>query len=263
MADHTPILIELDADEPHADVAGAPPIDSLPQGMAMQMAVAGMAKGRPAGPGRWALAAGGGLLVIVLGVTAWDFALRLIDRVPVLGWLAAVLAVVLAAALVLWAGKEALGYLRVRRLDALRLEAERALVSGDLKAARGVAVAIAALYGVEDPTDEALDAEAVIDGAEAHLLISRDTRAQLEIQLAARQVAMATALIPLAFADVAAALAVNLRMIRRIAEIYGGRPGAFGNWRLAKSVAVHLMATGLVAVGDDMIGSLAGGGLLS
>ncbi|MCW1934052.1 TIGR01620 family protein [Pararhodobacter zhoushanensis] len=199
----------------------------------------------------------------MLGVAAYDFAARLVERVPVLGWLAAVLSAVLLLALVLWAGREALGYRRVKRLDALRGRAELALGSGDLAEARAVAASVAGLYNAADPTLEALDAEAVIEGAEAHLLIGLDARAQMEIQSAARQVAMATALIPLAFADVAAALTANLRMIRRIAEIYGGRPGAFGNWRLARSVAVHLMATGVVAVGDDLIGSVAGGGLLS
>jgi putative membrane protein len=59
------------------------------------------------------------------------------------------------------------------------------------------------------------------------------------------------------------ALTANLRMIRRIAEIYGGRAGAFGSWRLLRTVLTHLVATGAVAVGDDLIHSVAGGGLLS
>lgn len=67
----------------------------------------------------------------------------------------------------------------------------------------------------------------------------------------------------MAFADVFAALTMNLRMIRRIAEIYGGRAGTFGSWRLTKVVLSHLVATGAVAVGDDLIGSIAGGGVLS
>jgi putative membrane protein len=62
---------------------------------------------------------------------------------------------------------------------------------------------------------------------------------------------------------VAAALAGNLRMIRRIAEIYGGRAGTFGSWRLTRAVLTHLGATGAVSAGDDLIGSLAGGGVLS
>jgi putative membrane protein len=52
-------------------------------------------------------------------------------------------------------------------------------------------------------------------------------------------------------------------MIRRIAEIYGGRSGTLGSWRLTRAVLTHLVATGAVAIGDDMIGSLAGGNLLA
>jgi len=70
-------------------------------------------------------------------------------------------------------------------------------------------------------------------------------------------------MIPLAMVDVLVALAANVRMVRRIAEVYGGRAGTFGSWRLLKAVATHLLATGAVAVGDDMIGSVMGGGALS
>jgi putative membrane protein len=52
-------------------------------------------------------------------------------------------------------------------------------------------------------------------------------------------------------------------MIRRIAEIYGGRAGSFGSLRLARTVMTHLVATGAVAAGDDLIETMAGGGLLS
>ena len=255
------VLIELD--EPLPDVAAAPEIDD-PEGRAMQAAVAQLARPKRSGPGRWVILTGTSLLSLMLGVMIWDFATALIARVPVLGWLATALSVVLVAALLIWAQREVLGYRRLRRLDMLRHRAEAALAQDDLSEARAVAHALNALYNAQghDP-DEALDVEAVLETAEAALLIPLDARVQTEIETAARQVALATALMPLAFADVAAALAANLRMIRRIAEIYGGRPGSFGNWRLAKSVAVHLMATGVVAVGDDLIGSLAGGGLLS
>ena len=59
------------------------------------------------------------------------------------------------------------------------------------------------------------------------------------------------------------ALAANLRMIRRMAEIYGGRAGAVGGWRLARTVVTHLIATGAVAAGDDLIHTMAGGGVLA
>jgi putative membrane protein len=62
---------------------------------------------------------------------------------------------------------------------------------------------------------------------------------------------------------VVAALSMNMRMIRRIAETYGAHAGFFGSWRLMRSVATHLIATGAVAVGDDLIGSVAGGSALA
>jgi putative membrane protein len=98
---------------------------------------------------------------------------------------------------------------------------------------------------------------------EQTLFAPLDAEARREIEAAARTVAGATALVPLAFVDVLAALSQNLRMVRRIAEIYGAHAGFFGSWRLFRMVATHLLATGAVAVGDDLIGSVAGGHLLA
>jgi putative membrane protein len=98
---------------------------------------------------------------------------------------------------------------------------------------------------------------------EAELMAPLDAAALREVEGAARQVATVTALVPLALADVATALFANLRMIRRVAEIYGGRSGTLGSWRLMRRVFGHLLATGAVALADDLIGSVAGGGILS
>ena len=111
--------------------------------------------------------------------------------------------------------------------------------------------------------DEVLDADALLELTEQTVLKPLDALAVREVESAARQVATVTALVPLALADVVAALTSNLRMIRRIAEIYGGRSGTLGSWRLTRSVFAHLVATGAVAVGDDLVGSVAGGGVLS
>ena len=73
--------------------------------------------------------------------------------------------------------------------------------------------------------------------------------------------ATVTAVVPLALADVFTVLVSNLRMIRRVAEIYGGRSGTFGSWRLVRTTLTHLVATGAVAVGDDLVHSVIGGGL--
>jgi putative membrane protein len=109
---------------------------------------------------------------------------------------------------------------------------------------------------------EQFDAATLLTLAESELMKPLDTAALREIEASARMVATVTAFVPLAFADVIAALTANLRMIRRIAELYGGRAGTLGSWRLTRVVLTHLVATGAVAMGDDMLGSLAGGGLL-
>ena len=98
--------------------------------------------------------------------------------------------------------------------------------------------------------------------AEDTLLSPLDAAAEREVASAARQVATVTALVPIALADVVAALTANLRMIRRIAEVYGGRGGLLGSWRLTRAVMTHLVATGAVAIGDDMLEPILGGGLL-
>ncbi len=52
-----------------------------------------------------------------------------------------------------------------------------------------------------------------------------------------------------------------LRLIRRIAEIYGGRPGLLGAWRLARAVGSHLAITGGMAVGDSLMQTILGHGI--
>jgi putative membrane protein len=50
-------------------------------------------------------------------------------------------------------------------------------------------------------------------------------------------------------------------LMRRIAEIYGGRPGLLGFFQLARSVGAHLAITGTVAVGDTLLQQVLGHGV--
>ncbi len=210
----------------------------------------------------------------VLSVAAWDFVTGLLSRDSVLGWVALILISAALAITVLYAAREWWAYLRLARLSDLRIRAEAARVAADLTQARGVAAALEQLYSgradlawararLSERSAEMFDADAVLTLTEAELMAPLDQAARREIELAARQVASVTALVPLALADVATALFANLRMIRRLAEIYGGRSGAMGSWGLLRRVFTYLIATGAVAIGDDLIGSFAGGGLLS
>lgn len=267
-----PYLIEVEGDE--ADPGAAPPVaDPLPQGQAMA-AAARLATARPAPAVRFALWAFGALFTFVLTVAAWDFVTGLFARSGPIGWVAlGLLVLALLAALVL-AAQELAAFSRLARIDHLRSRAEAAVAAADLPAARKTAADVAALYArrpetgwgrarFDERAPEVLDADALLALAETEILQPLDQTARREIESAARQVATVTAFVPLALADVAMALYANLRMIRRIAEIYGGRSGNFGSWRLLRRVFGHLVATGAVALTDDLIQSVAGGGLLS
>ncbi|REC55902.1 TIGR01620 family protein [Rhodosalinus sediminis] len=269
-----PVEIEIDEAQP-ASPAEAPPVPEpeAPEGRAMQRAAA-LAAARPARLARWFWGLAAALIAAVLSVAAWDFATGLIDRQPLLGWgvtalFAGFLAVLLAIAM-----KEAAAFARLARIDALHRAADATHAGADLEAARRLVARLEALYAGRGETEwgrrrlaerkaEQFDAEALMGLAERELLAPLDARARAEVEAAARQVAAVTALVPLALADVVGALAANVRMIRRIAEIYGGRSGTLGSLRLLRAVFAHLVATGAVAVGDDLIHSVAGGSLLS
>ena len=66
---------------------------------------------------------------------------------------------------------------------------------------------------------------------------------------------------PRAIVDVAFVIFAAVRLLRRLSEIYGGRPGALGFLRLARAAFNHLAVTGGVAVGDSLVQQALGLGL--
>jgi len=263
-----PVLIPLDETGPSP--AAAPPVEDAPKGEAMTAAAA-LATRRPSRLARWFWGSLAALLTFALSLAAWDFVTGLVARNPVLGAVALGLLGLFVLICLIIVIREWAALARLARLDDLQHAAAEADTA---EKARAVADRMVALYRgradmewpvsrFADRRGDVFDAEALLSLAETELLAPLDAAAIREVEAAARQVAMVTALVPLALADVVAALTANLRMIRRIAVIYGGRGGTIGSWRLTRAVFSHLVATGAVAVGDDMLGSVAGGGLLS
>jgi len=271
-----PVLIEMETPAEETP-ASAPPVPEpdplLPEPAAMQIA-ARLAARKPSRLARWVWSLALALISFVASVAAWDFATGLMARSPVLGLVASALIAAFILALLIVALRELAAFARLRRVDRLHAEAEGAAARDDLEAARQVTTRLKRLYAGRDDLRwglarlgeremEIFDADGLLGLAEAELLTPLDAQARSEVEAAARQVATVTAIVPLALADVATALTANIRMIRRVAEIYGGRAGAFGAWRLTRAVMTHLVATGAVAVGDDLVGTLAGGSVLS
>ncbi len=273
-----PVLIELDeqgGDAPRPDEA--PPVpDAAPgpaEGRAMQTAAL-LAARRPSRLARWFWGLAGALVAAFVSIAAWEAVTALIVSQPLLGWAMTGLIAAFVLVCIAIAVKEIAAFSRLARIDRLHIEAEEVLAGGELKLARDLTGRLEALYAGRDDLSwgrerfreragDQFDAAGLLSLAEAELLAPLDAAALREVEAAARQVATVTAIVPLALADVATALTANLRMIRRIAEIYGGRSGTLGSWRLTRAVMTHLVATGAVAVGDDTIGSVLGGTVLA
>ena len=66
---------------------------------------------------------------------------------------------------------------------------------------------------------------------------------------------------PRALVDIAYVVFESGRLIRRLSELYGGRPGTLGFIRLARDVLAHLAVTGSIAAGDSIVQQLVGHGL--
>lgn len=270
-----PVVIELDetTDETPATAPPVPdPAQQARDGWAMRTLV-GLGRGEPLRVMRFVWASLVGLLGFIVSLAAWDYVTGLLARNTVLGSIALGLVALVLAGLVILGLRELAAFARLRRIDGLQRDAAQARAQADLALARRVLERLDRLYApradlrwpcarLRERAPEALDADALLALAEAELMPALDAAAAAEVEAAARQVATVTALVPLVLADLIAALGANMRMIRRIAQIYGGRSGVFGNWRLLRQVMTHLVATGAVAVGDDMLEPLIGGGLL-
>ena len=278
-----PVLIEMQspAEEgperappvPDAPDATDAPQDGAYEGRAMQMA-ATLAARKPSRLGRWFWALAGMLLTTLVSLAAWNYVTGLIASVPLLGYAVTLMLAAFVAVLAAMALRELAAFGRLGRIDALRRAADEALAAQDMSAASQVCDRVLALYARRPDTEwgrvrfaerrgDLFDAEAVLGLAEREVMAPLDAQALREVEAAARQVATVTALVPIALADVVAAMTANLRMIRRIAEVYGGRSGTLGSWRLLRAVMTHLVATGAVAVGDDMLEPIIGGGILA
>jgi putative membrane protein len=270
-----PIVIEMDKPSRRKTItpADAPAIVDVPMGAAMETMTRVVArKGSRLAKLFWATIIA--LVGYMISLAFWDFVTGLLTRNIWMGRAALVLVVIATTCLLIFILRELAAIARLRRIDGLRKSSEALQFSDNLNAVRTYGEKLAklikgrhelswALANYNEHKEDQLDATAALTFIETSLLKPQDDLVTKEIETGARIVATATALAPFALLDVFVALGANVRMIRRIAEIYGGRAGSFGSWRLMRAVAGHLVATGAVSIGDDMLGSIAGGGVLS
>ncbi len=189
-----------------------------------------------------------------------------------LGWLAlAMVGLAVLAALALMV-RELAGLARLRRMVQLHRLAQGVLAQPDERGVRTLARALDHLYRKRPDMRWAFDRlraheDAVLAPAERlqllelELLSPLDAQARRLILRAARDVAALTAIVPGAALDMVIVLLRNLRMLRQLATLYGGRPGFLGGWKLLRMVLAHLAVTGALALSDAFLPHVLGKGL--
>lgn len=253
----------FDLDE--TDVATRPEAEPIPDDVAIS------AERRPlsasAGSWRWlkllvqAIAA---LIVMSLGLRLYDLAITLIRRQDWLGWLAlGIAALAVLAALVLIV-KELAAILGLSRLQSLRGASERALRDGDAKAAARAVTDLTRLYRdrpdlalarreVDAHRKDVLSARERFGLAERQLMAPLDADAMAIVTASAKRIATITALSPFILLDVGTVAVENMRMLRRLATLYGGRPGTWGALRLGRLAIEHIVVTAGIDITGDLV----------
>lgn len=193
-------------------------------------------------------------------------------RAPWLGWTATLLVAIGALSVIIIAIREVASLLRLDSVQSLRKLAETATTEKNPAKARVVLSRLRTLFSGRPETardrarlaefdGEIIDGPHLVDLAETTLLGPLDSQARDLILNASKRVSVVTALSPRAFVDIGYVLFEAMRLIRRLALLYGGRPGTLGMIRLARDVVGHLAVTGSIAVGDSVIQQLLGHGI--
>ncbi len=216
----------------------------------------------------------GGLASLAFGLWATNLIEGLFAKAQSLGLVGLAFASLFVVGLIGLAVRESLAVARQTKIAEMHVAFAKARADDDRQSARRLVGRLLALYRdrpetararaqVEEAAAAIIDGRDLIDVAERALLKPLDDKAQAEIATAAKAVSLVTAISPRAILDVLFVVAQIVRLVRRIAEIYGGRPGLLGLVKLARSIGAHIAITGGMAVGDSLIQQLVGHGIAS
>ena len=149
---------------------------------------------------------------------------------------------------------------RLATVEKLHARAAQTLITDDRAEGRAVVRELIAFErstpelararrSLEGHLTEIIDGADLIRLAERELMTSLDTQARRLVSGAAKRVSLVTAVSPRAAVDLLFVLFTALSLIRKLARLYGSRPGTLGMIRLFRLVLSHLALTGGMAAG--------------
>lgn len=225
---------------------------------------------------RWASILVGSLASLFMlwaGLTATQMIEDFFTRSPILGWAALGIAGLAALAALAIIIRELWGLARLRRIEHIQRDAAHAINTDDKAASTRTIADLTSLYhrrpdaqwglkSLAEHSADILDPRDRVKLADRYLVAPRDEEAHRIIARAARRVTLLTTVTPAAALDILFVAAQNLRMLRELATLYGGRPSTLSTLRLARMVVSHLAVTGGLALSDNILQHVVGRGVL-
>jgi len=213
-----------------------------------------------------------GLLLLATGLGIANLIEDLFNRAAWLGGAGAALAAIAVAALLVILTREALGLARLAAIEAMRDRAGAILISDDRAAGRALSRDLIALTRrmprlarararLESHLSDIIDGGDLVRLSERELMAPLDEEARRLVGAAAKRVSVVTAVSPRAAVDMFFVLVTALGLIRRLALLYGGRPGTLGLIKLLRYTVSHIALTGGMAASDSLIQQMIGHGL--
>jgi putative membrane protein len=213
-----------------------------------------------------------GMVVLGLGIGVTQFIEGLFARSEGLGIVGLGFTAAAALALAVVSAREVLALARLAAIEKLHQRAAAVILSDDRDESRVVVrdlIRIAhqnpqlarARTELEGHVHDIIDGADLIRLAERELMTPLDTEARRLVSSAAQRVSIVTAISPRAAIDIVFVFVAALRLIRQLARLYGGRPGALGMIRLLRHVIAHLAITGGMAASDSLVQQMLGHGL--
>jgi putative membrane protein len=213
-----------------------------------------------------------GMVLLGLGLGVVHLIEDLFARSESLGLLGIFFTAVAALALGVITLRELTALVRLATIEKLHARAAGVLISDDRDESRAILkdlLKIAhrnpqlarARTALTSHADDIIDGTDMIKLAERELMAPLDIEARRLVSSAAQRVSIVTAISPRAAIDIIFVFVASLRMIRQLARLYGGRPGALGMIRLLRHVIAHLAITGGMAASDSLVQQMLGHGL--